>query len=291
MVTIISGLIQAGKSTLLQKLMGWGYTPVIEYTTRPMRKGERNHVDYHFITDEEFDRMEAEGEFAEAMHADTIYGVWKYGARKEDLKSGCIMAMGPYGLTQLLEQDIPVLSVILDISEEEAITRARSRGDDIEEVKRRYNKDKPDIDAIRDRVSMVLDARNPVEVNARFIDNRLANERVRTGEISGHYEYHMNNTTVVTAQKMTAAELKLYLGGDKGLKPYLRMKEKGMPHNPVNQIAWLLLQGSGCGFCKACRKEPCGIKDDEKCTTNIANYIRECVHAEDMCKSKGEEGV
>lgn len=38
MVTIISGLIQAGKSTLLQKLMEWGYTPVIEYTTRPMRK-------------------------------------------------------------------------------------------------------------------------------------------------------------------------------------------------------------------------------------------------------------
>ena len=48
MVTIISGLIQAGKSTLLQNAHGdGGYTPVIEYTTRPMRKGERNHVDYH----------------------------------------------------------------------------------------------------------------------------------------------------------------------------------------------------------------------------------------------------
>lgn len=39
----------------------------------------------------------------------------------------------------------------------------------------------------------------------------------------------------------------------------------------------LLLNGSGCGFCKTCRDNPCGIKDGEKCTDNIANYIRECV--------------
>lgn len=288
MVTVITGLIQAGKSTILQKLISWGYTPVIEYTTRPMREGEKNHVDYHFISDEEFDRMETAGEFAETMHAATVYGIWKYGARKVDLKAGSVMAMGPHGLTQLLDQDIPIFSVMLDISEEEAMRRAGSRGDDIEEVCRRYNKDKPDIEAIRERMSIVLDACNPVEVNARFIDNRLANERVRTGEISGEYKYHMDNSTVITAQEMSAGEIEIYLNGNKGLKPYLRMKEKGMPRGKVNQIAWLLLQGAGCGFCKVCRDKPCGIKDGEKCTANIANYIRECVHEEDMQKNEGE---
>lgn len=288
MVTVITGLIQAGKSTVLQKLISWGYTPVIEYTTRPIREGEKNHVDYHFISDEEFDRMEAAGEFAETMHAATVYGIWKYGARKVDLKTGSVIAMGPYGLTQLLDQDIPIFSVMLDISEEEAMRRAGSRGDDIEEVCRRYNKDKPDIEAIRERMSMVLDACNPVEVNARFIDNRLANERVRTGEVSGEYKYHMDNSTIITAQEMSTGELETYLNGDNGLKPYLRMKERGMPRGKVNQIAWLLLQGAGCGFCKVCREKPCNIKDGEKCTANIANYIRECVHEEDMQKNEGE---
>ena len=69
--------------------------------------------------------------------------------------------------------------------------------------------------------------------------------------------------------------------GDRGLKPYLRLKDKGMPQGKIEQIAWLLLNGDGCGFCKVCRDEPCNINSDESCTENIANYIRECVRNED----------
>ncbi len=83
-------------------------------------------------------------------------------------------------------------------------------------------------------------------------------------------------------KEMTESEKKIWLEGDDGLKPYLRLKDKGMPHGKVNQIDWLLLNGSGCGFCKICRDEPCGIKDGEKCTDNIANYIRECVRSENV---------
>lgn len=76
---------------------------------------------------------------------------------------------------------------------------------------------------------------------------------------------------------LTDSEKKLYLEGDDGLKPYLRLKGKGMPQNKISQIAWLLLNGDGCGFCKVCRDEPCNIKDGERCTDNIANYIRSIV--------------
>lgn len=98
------------------------------------------------------------------------------------------------------------------------------------------------------------------------------------------YEGIVDGQKVITSQKMTESELNLYLSGSDGLTPYLRMKEQGMPSNPINQIAWLLLSGGGCGYCKVCRPEPCGIKDGEKCTTNIANYIRDMVHAEDKEK-------
>lgn len=76
---------------------------------------------------------------------------------------------------------------------------------------------------------------------------------------------------------MTESEKRLWLDGAGGLKPYLRMKDGGMPKGKVEQIAWLLLNGSGCGFCKVCRDEPCNIKDGEKCTDNMAKYIRETV--------------
>lgn len=95
------------------------------------------------------------------------------------------------------------------------------------------------------------------------------------------HTYRIGNEKVITKQEMDEGERHLYLEGDEDLKPYLRMQERGMPHEPVNQIAWLLLQGGSCGFCKVCRDKPCNIKDGEKCTVNIANYIRECVHAED----------
>lgn len=81
--------------------------------------------------------------------------------------------------------------------------------------------------------------------------------------------------------KMSESEKKIWLDGDGGLKPYLRMKDKGMPKGKIEQIAWLLLNGSGCGFCKVCRDNPCKIKAREDCTENIANYIRECVRNEE----------
>lgn len=81
--------------------------------------------------------------------------------------------------------------------------------------------------------------------------------------------------------EMTESEKNLWLDGDDGLKPYLRMKDKGMPKGKVEQMAWLLLNGGLCGFCKVCRDEPCNIKDGESCTDNIADYIRECVRNEE----------
>lgn len=76
---------------------------------------------------------------------------------------------------------------------------------------------------------------------------------------------------------MTENDKNFWLDGEDGLKPYLRLKDKGMPKGKVEQIAWLLLNGSGCGFCKVCRDEPCNIKDGEGCTGNIAKYIKETV--------------
>lgn len=292
MVTAITGLNNSGKSTIRSILTKWGYVPVIEYTTRPSRKGEKNHVEYHFIDDAEFDRMNEAGDFAEILCVSTMHGVWKYGAKKEDMKDGSLLICGPHQMKQLLDSEFPMLSVLLDIDRDTALDRAAKRGsqgDDLAEFDRRFTADEGVVNEIRNRMTLVVDATNSPNVIARMIDSRCTLERsmgIHRANKPKQNTYRIGIEEVTTAQSMDEGELHLYLEGDQGLKPYLRMKDRGMPKDPVNQIAWLLLQGAGCGFCKVCRDKSCGIKDGEKCTTNIANYIRECVHAEDQ-KKKG----
>lgn len=283
MFVLLTGNIGAGKSTLLKKLEDVGFARVIEYTTRPMREHETDGVDYHFVTDEVYDRMEAAGEFAESQHVNTIYGPWKYGAKKTDMDGNRVFVVGVRGAEQILGAGIPVLSVMLDIDRDLAMNRALGRGDDRAEFERRFDKDQPRLDKLRPRVSMVLNAAKSPEVIFRAIDSRIALERSKLMNIH-RYTHKVGDQTVVTSQPMTKEDVALYLEdrpGDRHMKPYLRMKENGMPAGKVNQIAWLLLQMDGCGFCKVCRDEPCDIKDGEKCTNNIADYIRKIVHEED----------
>lgn len=277
MVIVITGLLLSGKSTLKNQLVKWGYPSVLEYTTRPKRDGEVDGVDNHFISDEEFDKIEMDENFINPFHVNTVHGLWKYGTKKEDMKDGHVLVCGPAQMVQILESGIPILSVLLDIDEHLIFERADTRGDDKNEVRRRFEKDLPMVEKIRNKMDLVLDASKTVEENAIAVDSLAAHE---TG--GGYHRVLPDGRSVITAQQLDDSELNLYLVGNHDLIPYLRMYKRGMPHDQINQIAWLLLNGGGCAFCKVCRKEPCNIKDDETCTKNIADYIRDCVHAEDV---------
>jgi len=64
---ILSAPSGAGKTSILNELLArqQELRPSVSYTTRPMRSGERDGTDYHFVSREQFDRMVAEGAFAE----------------------------------------------------------------------------------------------------------------------------------------------------------------------------------------------------------------------------------
>jgi guanylate kinase len=74
---VVSGPSGAGKSTLVRRLLSEvGHLDFsVSYTTRPSRPNEREGVDYHFVDDAFFDRMERAGEFLEwAVVHDHRYG-------------------------------------------------------------------------------------------------------------------------------------------------------------------------------------------------------------------------
>ncbi len=83
-VFVITGPSGVGKGTLIRGLME--RLPELELsvsaTTRPPRPGERDGVDYHFLTREQFDRFVREGAFVE--HAD--YAGRSYGTLRSELE-------------------------------------------------------------------------------------------------------------------------------------------------------------------------------------------------------------
>jgi guanylate kinase len=72
-LVVISGPSGVGKTTLLRRLLAElpQLVPSVSATTRPPRAGERDGVDYHFLSPEEFERRKAEGEFLESCR---VYG-------------------------------------------------------------------------------------------------------------------------------------------------------------------------------------------------------------------------
>jgi guanylate kinase len=83
-VFVITGPSGVGKGTLIRNLMQ--HLPSLELsvsaTTRQPRPGERDGVDYHFMTAEEFDRHVRAGDFVE--HAD--YAGRRYGTLRSELE-------------------------------------------------------------------------------------------------------------------------------------------------------------------------------------------------------------
>lgn len=87
---VISSPSGGGKSTIARHLLeardDIGYS--VSATTRAPRAGEQDGVSYHFLSDAEFDRREAAGEFAETAR----YGGARYGTLRSEVQR--VMAEG-----------------------------------------------------------------------------------------------------------------------------------------------------------------------------------------------------
>ena len=77
----IMGKSSSGKDTLFKKLLEdeeLSLKTVVMYTTRPIRSGETEGKEYHFVTEEEMNRLEAEGRIIERRSYPTMHGEWNY---------------------------------------------------------------------------------------------------------------------------------------------------------------------------------------------------------------------
>ncbi len=80
LLLILAGPAGSGKTTLCERLVADNekVERLVTCTTRSPRPGEQNGVDYHFLTNEDFDRKVEEGAFLEwAKVHDNRYGTLK----------------------------------------------------------------------------------------------------------------------------------------------------------------------------------------------------------------------
>jgi guanylate kinase len=94
-----------GKGTLIKGLLerAPGLQLAVSATTREPREGEVNGVDYHFLSEEDFDRRVAAGEFVE--HAE--YAGNRYGTLKSELErpaAGIVLEIDVQGARQVRER-------------------------------------------------------------------------------------------------------------------------------------------------------------------------------------------
>jgi guanylate kinase len=77
----VIGKSSTGKDTIYKSLMEnqeLGLKPFVMYTTRPMRAGETEGVEYYFTDEEGLNAIEASGKLIEVRAYQTVHGVWKY---------------------------------------------------------------------------------------------------------------------------------------------------------------------------------------------------------------------
>ena len=140
LLIVLSSPSGAGKSTISRMLLDAddNITMSVSATTRPMRPGEEEGIDYHFVDTPEFERLIEADEFAEWAYVfDHLYGSPKEPI-KEALKDGRdtlfdIDWQGTQQLEYAFRTDL-VRIFILPPSMGELERRLHERGTDSEEI-------------------------------------------------------------------------------------------------------------------------------------------------------------
>jgi len=80
-IVYLMGKSSSGKDTIFKELMKEGtmdLRTIVPYTTRPIRAGEENGVEYFFTDETGFQTLREQGKVIEDRAYNTVYGIWRY---------------------------------------------------------------------------------------------------------------------------------------------------------------------------------------------------------------------
>lgn len=132
----IIGKSSSGKDTIYKKLLknpSLDLKRIVPYTTRPIRAGEREGVEYYFTTVEGMECLRVEDRIIECRAYDTVYGIWYYFMAKDsqiDLEKHDYLVIGTLvsyaKIRDYFGQD-RVVPIYIDLDDGERLSRALRR--------------------------------------------------------------------------------------------------------------------------------------------------------------------
>lgn len=157
-IVCLMGKSSSGKDTIYKKLLEQNsirLQKIVPYTTRPIRAGEQDGVEYHFTDEAGYQRLAREKRVIEDRVYHTCLGMWRYFTVADegiDLSGQSYLMIGTleaYGHIRDFYGKEKVLPIMIELDDGERLQRAldRERGQDepmYEEMCRRFLADAED---------------------------------------------------------------------------------------------------------------------------------------------------
>lgn len=136
----ITGHSGSGKTTTMRQAMGQ-HKEIVSITTRAMREGEVDGVDYYYIDNETFYNMKLNDELAEYTD---YYGSSNYGATMEEIdsklsKGDSFIVVDYNGFSQLKRKFPDIVGIFMYTDKQTAEDRMKLRGDKPESIEVRLS--------------------------------------------------------------------------------------------------------------------------------------------------------
>jgi guanylate kinase len=163
-VFVITGPSGVGKGTLIRTLRE--RIPELELsvsaTTRQPRPGERDGVDYHFLTDEEFARRVASGDFVEhARYSGRCYGTLRSELEQRTAAGHpVVLEIEVQGARQVAETMPEAVRIFIAPPSDEVLrTRLIGRGDTTEDLDARLATAREELKALPEFAHVIINDR------------------------------------------------------------------------------------------------------------------------------------
>lgn len=129
------GKSSSGKDTLYQKVLERlpQIHRVVPYTTRPIRAGEQDGVEYHFVDDKQLAELETDGKVVELRAYNTVHGIWKYFTVDDgqiDLEQGDYLLIGTLETYEKIREYYGaehLVPIYIEVEDGERLARALER--------------------------------------------------------------------------------------------------------------------------------------------------------------------
>lgn len=135
-IICLMGKSSSGKDTIFKRIMDedrFSLRTIVPYTTRPIRAGERDGVEYHFTDEAGYQALLADGKVIEGRAYHTCLGLWRYftvADEEIDPENHSYLVIGTlesYVQLRRYYGTEKVLSVMIELDDGERLQRALDR--------------------------------------------------------------------------------------------------------------------------------------------------------------------